>query len=99
MTLPLGRSKNPDITRFVRTAVVVVLLVPILSACRSDVLPAVFGLGAGGIAAYAPGTLPVVAANEGDRLIGQSGTQSGRCIYENDAGRRFRADCPPGYKP
>jgi len=92
----LHRSKAK---RFLRTVATVALIMPVLSACRSDVLPAVFGLGSGGIAAYAPGQLPVIVAHDGDRLIGQSGTQTGRCIYENDAGRRFRADCPPGYKP
>jgi len=71
----------------------------VLTGCRSDVLPAVFGLGSGGVAAYAPGKLPVVMAHEGDRLIGQSGTEAGRCIYENAAGRRFRADCPADYRP
>ena len=70
-----------------------------LPGCRSDVLPAVFGLGEGGIAAYAPGTLPDIQAHEGDKLIGQSASETGRCIYENAVGRRFRADCPEGYKP
>ena len=73
-----------------------------LAGCRSgtgDLLPAVFGFGEGGVSVYAPGTLPVVVAHEGDRLLGQSGTDNGRCIYENDAGRRFRADCPAGYRP
>ena len=70
-----------------------------LSGCRSDILPAVFGLGDGGIAAYAPGTLDPVSAHPGDRLIGQSASETGRCIYENAVGRRFRADCPPGYRP
>lgn len=70
-----------------------------LSGCRSDVLPAVFGLGEGGIAAYAPGTLPVIVARPGDRLVGQSANETGRCIFQNAAGRRFRADCPAGYRP
>ncbi|WP_062012573.1 hypothetical protein [Aureimonas sp. AU4] len=74
-------------------------ILTLLSGCRSDVLPAVFGLGEGGIAAYAPGTLPVIVAHPGDRLIGQSANEAGRCIYANAAGRRFRADCPDGYKP
>ncbi len=82
-----------------RAAVALALSALALTGCRSDVLPAVFGLGEGGIAAYAPGTLPEVKAHEGDRLIGQSASETGRCIYENDVGRRFRADCPPGYKP
>jgi len=70
-----------------------------LSGCQSDLLPAVFGLGEGGVAAYAPGTLPDIVAHEGDKLLGQSASETGRCIYENAVGRRFRADCPPGYKP
>lgn len=70
-----------------------------LAGCRSDVLPAVFGLGDGGISAYAPGTIEAVQAHEGDRLIGQSASETGRCIYENNVGRRFRADCPEGYRP
>jgi len=70
-----------------------------LSGCQSDVLPAVFGLGEGGVAAYAPGTLPEIVAHDGDKLLGQSASETGRCIYENAVGRRFRADCPQGYKP
>lgn len=84
-----------------RSLVVLVLLVP-LAGCLSgtgDLLPAVFGFGEGGVSVYAPGTLPEVVAHSGDRLLGQSGTESGRCIYENEAGRRFRADCPAGYRP
>ncbi len=70
-----------------------------VAGCRSDILPAVFGLGEGGISAYAPGTLPTITAHAGDKLIGQSASETGRCIYQNDVGNRFRADCPPGYKP
>ncbi|ALN72699.1 hypothetical protein M673_08240 [Aureimonas sp. AU20] len=70
-----------------------------LGGCQSDVLPAVFGLGEGGIAGYSPGTLPEIVAHDGDKLLGQSASETGRCIYENAVGRRFRADCPQGYKP
>lgn len=68
-----------------------------LSGCQSDLLPAVFGFGSGGVSAYAPGTLPDVTAHPGDRLIGRSGTDRGRCIFENEVGNRFRADCPEGF--
>lgn len=68
-----------------------------LSGCQSDVLPAVFGFGSGGVSAYAPGTLPEIIARPGDRLIGRSGTDRGRCIFENAVGNRFRADCPEGF--
>jgi len=68
-----------------------------LSGCQSDLLPAVFGFGSGGVSAYAPGTLPDISAHPGDRLIGRSGTDRGRCIFENAAGNRFRADCPEGF--
>jgi hypothetical protein len=99
---PLG-SVSVRLTRLVGrlfgVAMIGLSALVLLTGCRSDVLPAVFGLGSGGISAYAPGKLPVVMAHDGDRLLGQSGTEAGRCIYENGVGRRFRADCPPGYKP
>ncbi|WP_182085439.1 hypothetical protein [Aureimonas sp. ME7] len=80
-----------------RLAWACVLSVLALSGCQSDLAPAVFGFGSGGVSTYAPGTLPVVEAHPGDRLIGRSGTERGRCIFENAAGNRFRADCPDGF--
>lgn len=79
-------------------AILVLMGAPVaLSGCQSDLLPAVFGFGSGGVSAYAPGTLPEITAHPGDRLIGRSGTDRGRCIFENAAGNRFRADCPEGF--
>ena len=82
-----------------RTTLPFVLVVApaLLTGCQSDLLPAVFGLGSGGVSAFAPGTLPEIVARPGDRLIGRSGTDRGRCIFENAAGSRFRADCPEGF--
>lgn len=97
--MPESRRAAP-LSRYLPRASALLAILPLLSACQSgDLLPAVFGLGDGGISAYAPGTLPVIVAHPGDRLIGQSANEAGRCIYANAAGRRFRADCPNGYKP
>lgn len=83
---------------FRRIAAGFLLCAPLaLSGCQSDLLPAVFGFGSGGVSAYAPGTLPDITAHPGDRLIGRSGTERGRCIFENEVGNRFRADCPEGF--
>lgn len=68
-----------------------------LSGCQSDVLPAVFGYGQGGIAAYAPGTLPEVSVRPGDQVVGQAANETGRCIFVTPQGQRFRADCPAGF--
>ncbi|RIY02133.1 hypothetical protein D3218_07510 [Aureimonas flava] len=81
----------------VATCLLLALAPASLSGCQSDLLPAVFGFGSGGVSAYAPGTLPEITAHPGDRLIGRSGTDRGRCIFENAAGNRFRADCPEGF--
>ncbi|SFF15798.1 hypothetical protein SAMN05216566_103385 [Aureimonas phyllosphaerae] len=87
-----------NVLRRTTPAVLLAASCAVLSGCQSDVLPAVFGLGSGGVSAYAPGRLPEIVARPGDRLIGQSGTDRGRCIFENAVGNRFRADCPDGFK-
>lgn len=87
--------------RLSRPALALLAVLP-LAGCgvtQGDLLPAVFGFGEGGVSNFSPGTLPVVEARPGDRLVGQSGADAGRCIWLNDAGRRFRADCPPDYRP
>lgn len=98
MRMPIRKPEIAALRRFSSVAFVLAAAFAV-SGCRSDILPAVFGLGEGGISAYAPGTLPTITAHEGDKLIGQSASETGRCIYQNDVGNRFRADCPPGYKP
>ena len=98
MTTPI-RNRQTRVRRGLSSFLLVFVGTLSLTGCRSDILPAVFGLGEGGIAAYAPGTLPPVEAHAGDKLIGQSASETGRCIYENAVGNRFRADCPPGYRP
>ena len=98
MTTPI-RNHQTRVGRGLSSLLLVLVGTLSLTGCRSDILPAVFGLGEGGIAAYPPGTLPTVEAHTGDKLIGQSARDHCTCIYENAVGNRFRADCPPGYKP
>ncbi|KQQ82087.1 hypothetical protein [Aureimonas sp. Leaf324] len=90
-------SGQRNVSRRTVPAILLAVTCAVLSGCQSDVLPAVFGLGSGGVSAYAPGKLPEIVARPGDRLIGRSGTDRGRCIFENAVGNRFRADCPDGF--
>jgi hypothetical protein len=70
-----------------------------LSGCageglQSPVFGAVFGLSGAAVTPHTIGKIPEPEAHPGDRLIGRAANNPGLCIFENAAGRRFRADCP-----
>ena len=63
---------------------------------RSPVFGAVFGLSGAEETPHTIGKIPEPVAHPGDRLIGKAANNPGLCIWENRAGRRFRADCSTG---
>ena len=66
----------------------------------SDVLPAVVGLEGASAAPYRVGKIPDPVVRPGDRVIGRAANKPDQCIYHRARStRRFRADCPAGYKP
>lgn len=62
------------------------------------VFGAVFGLEGAETYPFVPGRVAEPAVGPGDRLIGESASQPGQCIYADDGtARRFRAACPDGF--
>ncbi|WP_157944568.1 hypothetical protein [Mangrovicella endophytica] len=76
-----------------------------LSGCGSrENLPPVFGavFGVPGVqqAPYSVGKIGDPVVQPGDRVIGTAANAPGQCIYfSGTSDRRFRADCPEGYRP
>lgn len=84
-----------------KIAVVAVFAALCLGGCSGDglrapVFGAVFGVTGAEVTPHTIGKVPEPTAHPGDRLIGKAANNPGLCIWENRAGRRFRADCAAG---
>ena len=72
-----------------------------LSGClnRQDLPPvfsAVFGVTGAPERPFTQGRLPEQAVMPNSRLVGAAAANPGACIWQDAAGRRFRAACPEG---
>ncbi|SJZ82860.1 hypothetical protein SAMN05428963_103194 [Consotaella salsifontis] len=77
--------------------------VGILSGCTGGgdlppVFNAVFGLRNARAVPHEVGTIPERQVSARDHLIGGAANDPGSCIYNDTAGRRFKAACPDGYE-
>lgn len=72
-----------------------------LSACvqRGELPPvfgAVFGITGAEVTPFTNGRIPEPAVLPNSRLVGGAASVPGSCIWQDPAGRRFRAACPEG---
>lgn len=95
-----GKAVGDGLRRAAFASVLGLSLVALSGCTGRDNLPpvfgAVFGITGAPVRAFTEGRLPDPVVAPGSRLVGSAASNPGQCIWQDAAGRRFRAACPEG---